>query len=68
MAIVVGGVMHRLDVGEAHAADDEHAEQGGGEDRHGARQVRAATALSPAGLVASVVILIPHAPSTRGRG
>jgi hypothetical protein len=31
MAIVVRGVMHRLDVGEAHAADDEHAEQSGGE-------------------------------------
>ena len=38
MAIVVRGVMHRLDVGEAHAADDEHAEQGRGEDRHGTGQ------------------------------
>ncbi len=67
MAIVVGGVMHRLDVGEAHAADDENAEQRRGEDRHGARQVeRGDGAL--AGLVASVCILIPHAPSTRGRG
>ena len=38
MAIVVRGVMHRLDVGEAHAADDENAEQRRGENRNGARQ------------------------------
>ena len=42
MAIVVARIVHRLDVGEAHAADDENAEQRRHDKRNGAssRQFR----------------------------
>ncbi len=69
MPIVVRGIVHRLDAGKAHTADDEDAEQRGHEDRHDARSgQRGGVDAVASGLVENVFILVPHAPSTRGRG
>ena len=62
-----GGVVHRLDVGEANAADDENAEQRRHEDRNGARQVECGGGVGRFRL-GRESHLGPIPPSTRGRG
>src|SRR5680860_1286062 len=69
MPVVVRGVVHRLDVGKAHTADDENTEQHRHENGHGARNgQRGGVGAGAFRFGRESIHLVPHAPSTRGRG
>ena len=61
MAIVVRGVVHGLDVGEADAADDEEAEQAGERGTARAAVNSAVLSAAPGCLVDKVVMIFPSA-------
>ncbi len=67
MPVVVRGVVHRLDVGKAHAADDEEAKQGRRENRKHPRRGQLGGACPTLGLLVDrLVIVVSLCPPPEG--